>query len=80
MKTHELKTWPTYFQAMERGEKSFELRKNDRDFHVGDRLYLREYDPITQKYSGHHRYVKVIYMIENFPGIENGYVIMGIEK
>lgn len=45
MRTHTLKTWPSFFAAIERGEKTFEARRNDRDFGVGDILVLREYDP-----------------------------------
>jgi hypothetical protein len=45
MKTHYLKTWPEYFQAIKSGEKKAELRLNDRDFKVGDELVLQEYDP-----------------------------------
>jgi len=39
---HYLKTEAEYFQAVERGEKKFELRKNDRDFKKYDMLYLEE--------------------------------------
>jgi hypothetical protein len=45
MKVHELKTWPEYFKAIKKGEKTFELRKNDRDFEKGDILVLREFIP-----------------------------------
>lgn len=39
---HYLKTETEYFQAVERGEKKFELRKNDRDFKKYDMIYLEE--------------------------------------
>ena len=39
---HSLKTETEYYQAVERGEKKFELRKNDRDFKKYDMLYLEE--------------------------------------
>jgi ParB family chromosome partitioning protein len=39
---HYLKTETEYFQAVERGEKKFELRKNDRDFKKYDMLILEE--------------------------------------
>lgn len=52
MNTHKLKTWPEYFAQLRRGEKTFELRENDRDFKVGDILELQEWKPETQDYTG----------------------------
>jgi ribosomal protein L37E len=44
MTVHSLKTWPEYFEAQRAGRKTFELRRNDRNFQVGDLLVLREWD------------------------------------
>lgn len=41
-RTHELKTDAAVFDAVARGLKTYELRKNDRGFFAGDELILRE--------------------------------------
>lgn len=41
---HELKIFPTFFEAVIRGEKKFEIRDNsDRGFQKGDAVTLKEY-------------------------------------
>jgi collagenase-like PrtC family protease len=52
MKHHKLKCWPDYFDAVVTGEKKVELRKDDRNYQVGDILDLVEYSQETGKYSG----------------------------
>ncbi len=37
---HQLKTWAPYFDAVARGEKNFEGRKDDRGFQKGDIVEL----------------------------------------
>lgn len=66
MSVHHLKTWPLYFQAIERGDKTFELRRNDRDFKVGDTLILQEWDPRKGggNYTGRWAAFKAGYVIE----------------
>jgi len=39
---HYLKIETEYFQAIQNDKKKFELRKNDRDFKIGDILHLNE--------------------------------------
>ncbi|WP_285046665.1 DUF3850 domain-containing protein [Lactococcus petauri] len=43
MKTHELKLDIKYFDEVKNGTKNFEIRKNDRDFKVGDILELKAF-------------------------------------
>lgn len=42
MKTHDLKTDPAMFEDLVAGRKTFEIRRNDRGFQVGDRLNLHK--------------------------------------
>lgn len=39
---HYLKTETEFYQAVENGEKNFEVRFNDRNYKVGDMVYLQE--------------------------------------
>jgi hypothetical protein len=48
----EKKVWPTYFEEILKGKKSFELRLNDFDIEEGDVLVLKEWDPETKNYTG----------------------------
>lgn len=43
MKTHTLKVEHEYMDAVKSGEKSFEVRRDDRGFQKGDRLVLCRY-------------------------------------
>ena len=40
-----LKCWPEFFDSIIRGQKPWEVRKNDRNFQVGDVLLLKEWKP-----------------------------------
>lgn len=59
---HELKTFPEYFLPMNLGNKTFEVRKNDRDFKIGDILQLREWD--GKKYTGKYTYREITYTFD----------------
>lgn len=76
---HELKTWPEYFKAVASGEKNFEIRKNDRDFKVGDILILKEYDPVKKEYTGDYVGREITYIMNEQPFVKEGYVVMSID-
>ena len=75
-KVHKLKLWPEYFAAVADGTKSFEIRKNDRDYQVGDMLLLQEFIP-DQGFTGRVLDKKITY-ITDFAQ-QDGYVVMGIK-
>ncbi|VDG18222.1 hypothetical protein [Lactobacillus brevis] [Lactiplantibacillus mudanjiangensis] len=71
-KIHELKIAPEYMAAQLAGIKNFEIRKNDRDFQVSDRLWLREWD--GDEYTGRNITVYVTYITSYQQ--KPGYVVM----
>ena len=74
---HALKIYPEYFEAVKSGVKTFEIRKNDRAFRVGDYLLLKEYNKIEQ-YTGRMLVVRVTYITDFHQ--KEGYVVMGIKQ
>lgn len=79
MKVHELKIWRKYFNEIIYGWKNFEVRKNDRNFQVGDILHLKETYDDTDKYTGFELLVEVKYIHKGL-GIQDGYVCMAFMK
>jgi len=88
---HELKTWPEAFDAVFRGDKLYEIRRDDRDFVVGDVLRLREWVPekyeeapgfvFDGRYTGRAIMAEVTHVSRNVPGSacpwERGYLAEG---
>lgn len=50
---HRVKTWPAEFEAVQAGDKTADLRRNDRDYRVGDILILAEWDPHARTVDEH---------------------------
>jgi non-ribosomal peptide synthetase component E (peptide arylation enzyme) len=83
--THVLKCWPQYWDAIERNEKRFDVRRDDRGFQKGDIVKLQKYGPTTL--TGYHRdgsnrtydiERKIKYILTGGQlGIEPGYVVLG---
>lgn len=78
-KVHELKTLQPYYSEVEKGLKNFELRFNDRDFRVGDVLVLRPWDPRKEKFGSGILIREVSYVMKDFKGLQDGYVILGLD-
>lgn len=78
---HSLKTWPEHFENILSGVKTFEIRKNDRDFRIGSFLQLFEYDPETKEYSGRWLMKRVTHILNGGQfGIEQGFVVMSLSN
>ena len=79
MAEHILKTWPQFFELVRRGDKTFEVRKNDRNYAVGDTLLLHEFDPATDSYSGRKTDKVVTYVMRGGAfGVAEDHVVMAI--
>ncbi|WP_234733417.1 ASCH/PUA domain-containing protein [Tellurirhabdus bombi] len=79
-KTHLLKTLPKYFDEIALGWKPFEVRKNDRNFQLGDYLILAKWNPDQNQYEDDEWLIKeVCYLLPGGQfGIEEGYCVLGL--
>ena len=89
MTMHEVKCWPEFFKQIVAGIKPFDLRRNDRDYKVGDFLKLKEWNPDTGEYTGEVCTKRIVCVLaatgptpEPLPqpkwGLERGYCILGL--
>lgn len=60
---HDLKIWPEFFDAVKRGQKTFEVRENDRHFRVADTVTLKEWLPTTKTYTGREAICSITYVM-----------------
>lgn len=86
MTTHELKCWPEPFSAILGGSKTYELRRADRPFKVGDRLRLMEFVTFVNwddrgRYTGREVLVEVTYLTPGGAfGLPADLCVMAIRK
>lgn len=93
MTKHELKIDKRWFDAVAVGAKSFEVRKDDRGFEIGDTLLISEWDPtmVEKEWgssiesprgdTGRKALATITYILrsEEFPvAIREGYAVLGI--
>lgn len=74
---HQLKLSSKYFDDVQNGKKTFEVRKNDRGYNVGDILLLNEINE-KNEYTGRAVKVKVTYFFSLF-GLASGYCVLGVK-
>lgn len=78
---HELKILKEHYENVVSGKKGFELRRNDRNYKVGDYLALNEIDPDTGNYTRRSSLVKVTCIIDHndlSEALKENYVVLGI--
>jgi ParB family chromosome partitioning protein len=77
MKVHSIKLSFLYFDAVATGKKRFEVRKNDRNYQVGDYLRMHEIDSCGNE-TGKIITAQVDYVLDKFAGLQDGYCVMSI--
>ena len=77
MKLHELKIKDEYFKEVLRENKTFELRKNDRDYQVGDLIHFVGNPSYNEKLV-----FQITYVLKDVPeyGLKDGYCILAIKE
>ena len=78
-KTHWLKIEPRYFYAHLSGAKSFEVRKNDRDYKLGQMIILQMWS-LEYGYHGKNITTQITYITDYPDGLKPGYVVLGLKK
>lgn len=79
LRTIEKKILPGFFADVVNGDKTFEVRKDEDNIQVGDKLLLREWN--GSSYTGKVFECEVAYVLRNVDkyGLMNGYCIIGIK-
>ena len=73
----EVKILPRFFEDVRRGIKNFEVRYNDRNYQVGQRLLLREYD--DGAYTGRTLEREICYVLDDTTFCKEGFVVLGLK-
>lgn len=75
---HRLKIYPCPFVQVKNKTKTAEFRRFDRPFERWDLLYLEEWNPETQAYTGHYIAAMVTCISTGFE-IPEGYCMLSIK-
>lgn len=74
-----LKTEEAYFKSIINGDKTFNVRKFDRPFEVGDDICLQEWDKNNKMYTGREWHGKITYILNDERFCKKGYVVLSIK-
>lgn len=81
IRIHQLKLHKQFEKAVWNGDKSFEIRKNDRDFQVGDYINFYVVDDRGNAYNSLLRGItfEITYVLSGW-GLEPGFVALGLRE
>lgn len=76
---NDLKILPQYFLPVFTGKKTFEIRYNDRNFHTGDFIRLREWS--NGEYTGNYVVKQITYILrDGMYGLRDGFVGLALSN
>ena len=77
---HLLKCEAKFFDALAEGRKTFEIRLNDRDYHVGDELVLtRTVHGVDYFKKSNQLRFEGTYALTGW-GVKDGYIALGLKQ
>lgn len=82
---HYLKCDPPYFSALKSGEKTAEIRYDDRDYQRGDVLEIRAYDRKKESFvlegpDTDTLFFDVTHVLKGAPYLPEGYVMLSLRN
>lgn len=86
MTTHRLKVLVKYADAIMNGTKTFEIRKNDRDYEVGDKIVFNVVADDCHSFmeAAKHPFngatYRIDYILDDFESLAQKYVALAISK
>jgi hypothetical protein len=82
---HRLKSRPEFFAPMVRGEKTHDMRRDDRGFRIGDEVVLLEHDHLLDRFSGRQLRGRITYITDaqnpcalSGEGLTSGFCILSL--
>ena len=76
---HDLKCWPMFFEQLKSGEKTFEIRKDDRGYKVHDILMIREFDGTLNEYTASAPlWFRVTSVMKGIMGLQANYACLSL--
>lgn len=86
MTTHRLKIFVKYADAIMSGTKTFEIRKNDRGYEIGDKIVFTVVADDCHSFQEAVRHpfngatYRIDYILDDFEGLAQKYVALAISK
>lgn len=81
MRTHVIKITDDNWENIELGRKRFEVRFNDRNYQLGDKIKFMDEDGVLERWTGGHKEAvfKIIFVQSGY-GLEKDFVVLGIKE